>query len=224
MLRAIGTVQDITDRKAAEVSLQESEQRYRTLLEWTPEAVTEHCEGLVVYVNPAAVTMMGATSAQELLGRRIIDSVHPDYRELVLTRIKQAGEQGKATPLIEEKFIKIDGTAIDVEVQTTPIVYDGKRAAHVAMRDITSRKQAERALRISEELVSKAFQASPMLISITTLAEGRFLNVNDAFLRLLGYAREEVVGKTSAELRNWNRPEDRARDRGTFQRKPGHGN
>lgn len=211
VLRAIGTVQDITDRKAAEVALQESEQRYRTLLEWTPEAVTVHCDGLVVYVNPAAVTMMGARSAQELLGRRIIDSVHPDYRELVLTRIKQAGEQGKATPLIEEKFIKIDGTAIDVEVQTTPIVYDGKRAVHVAMRDITSRKQAERALRISEELVSKAFQASPMLISITTLAEGRFLNVNDAFLRLLGYAREEVVGKTSAELRIWNRPEDRAR-------------
>jgi len=211
VIRAIGTVQDITERKVTEIALQESEQRYRTLLDWTPEAVAVHCEGLVVYVNPAAVAMMGADSAQELLGRRIIDSVHPDYRALVLTRMKQAGEEGKATPLIEEKFIKLDGTAIDVEVQTTPIVFDGRRAIHVAMRNITARKQVERALRVSEELFSKAFQASPMLISITTRAEGRFVNVNDAFLRLLGYAREEVIGKTSSDLRIWQHPEDRAR-------------
>lgn len=211
VVRAIGTVQDITEQKTVEIALRESEQRYRTLLDWTPEAVAVHREGLVVYVNPAAVAMMGARSAHELMGRRILDSVHPDYREVVLARMKQAGERGEATPLLEEKFIRLDGSPIDVEVQTTPIVYDGRRAIHVAMRDITARKQVERALRNSEELFSKAFQASPMLISITTLAEGRYLNVNDAFLRLLGYAREEVVGRTSADLGIWKRPEDRAR-------------
>ncbi len=211
VLRAVGTVQDITERKLAEAALQESEQRYRTLLEWTPEAVAVHREGLVIYVNPAAVTMMGAASAQDLIGRPIIDSVHPDYRELVLARVRQAGAQGLATPLMEEKFIKLDGASIDVEVQTTPIVYDGKPAIHVAMRDITARKSAEKALRVSDEIFAKAFQSSPLLISITTRAEGRYININDAFLRLLGHARDEVVGKTSADIRIWKTPADRQR-------------
>jgi PAS domain S-box-containing protein len=78
-----------------------------------------------------------------------------------------------------------------------------------AIRDITERKRAEEALRASEERFAKAFQASPVAISITTLAEGRFLNVNDYFLDLMGYCQEEVIGHTSLELGVWPQPEFR---------------
>ena len=210
-LRAVGIVQDITDRKQGEAALIESETRYRVLLEWTPEAIAVHRGGLIVYANPATVTMLGAKSLHDLIGRRIIDSIHPDYRELVLARVKQANEPGTTMPLIEEKFIKLDGTQIDVEVQGTGIIYDGAPAVQVAMRDITARKQVERALHASNEKFAKAFQSSPLLVGITTLTEGRYIDVNDAFLRLLGHTREEVIGKTSADIRLWKNPADRQR-------------
>ena len=79
------------------------------------------------------------------------------------------------------------------------------------MRDITARKSAEKALRVSDEMFAKAFQSSPLLISITTRADGRYINVNDAFLRLLGHTRGDVVGKTSTDIRIWKTPADRQR-------------
>ncbi len=209
--RAVGIVQDTTARKHGEAALLESEMRYRMLLDWMPDAVAVHRDGRLVYANPAAVTMLGAPSAQDLIGRRIIDSVHPDYRARVLERIRRASELGVTLPLVEEKFITLDGASIDVEVQGTAILYDGAPAIHVAMRDITARKQTEKALRVSDEMFAKAFQASPLLISITTQADGRYIDVNDAFLRLLGHARQDVIGRTSGDIQIWKSPHDRQR-------------
>ncbi len=199
LLRAVGTVQDITDRKLAQAALHESEQRYRTLLEWTPEAVAVHRDGLVIYVNPAAVTMMGATSSHDLIGRPIIHSVHPDYRDLVLARVKQAGTQGLATPLIEEKFIKLDGTPIDVEVQTTPIIYDGKAAIHVAMRDISERKRADAALLEGEKRYRDAAEAAGGYIWEMGL-DFRYTFVSERAETLLGFASDELIGHRPAEF------------------------
>jgi diguanylate cyclase (GGDEF)-like protein/PAS domain S-box-containing protein len=90
--------------------------------------------------------MFGATSAQELVGRPILELVHPEFRQIVLARVKEQGEKGMAVPMMEEKFLKIDGTPIDVEVQSRTIQYQGGVAFQVAMRDITSQKAAQERL------------------------------------------------------------------------------
>ena len=138
-----GFITDVTERNQIKRALAESAESYRTLVEWTPEPIAVHRDGKLVFVNPAAVAMFGATSAQELVGRPILELVHPEFRQMVLARVKEQGERGMAVPMMEEKFLKIDGTPIDVEVQSRTIQYQGGAAFQVAMRDITSQKAAQ---------------------------------------------------------------------------------
>jgi PAS domain S-box-containing protein len=87
---------------------------------------------------------------------------------------------------------------------------EGRRAVGGMALDVTDRHRAEEALRQSEELFSRAFRSSPVPISIATLAEGRYVDANDSFLKLAGFTREEVLGRTSLELKVWDNPADRA--------------
>jgi len=145
-LSAEGAVQDISDRKQADQALRQSEERYRSLIEWSPEPLAVHRGGKLIYVNPAAIKVFGATSAQDLVGTPILDRIHPDFRQIVMARVKSAAPNGGTTPPLEEKYLKLDGTVIDLEVEGTSIIYDGEPAIQASMRDITERKHAEAAL------------------------------------------------------------------------------
>jgi diguanylate cyclase (GGDEF)-like protein/PAS domain S-box-containing protein len=134
-----------------ETALRESEERHRTLVEWSPEAIIVHRAGTFIYVNPAAIALFGATSAQELIGKRVFDLIHPDFHPVVLARLLEHTSAGRAAPMIEEKYYKLDGTPMDLEVQSRPIVFDGMPAIHTALRDITARKAAQ------EKIESLAF-------------------------------------------------------------------
>lgn len=156
----IETVQNITERKKTEEALRESEKRYRRLVELSPDAIAVHSEGKIVFVNTAGAKLLGAASPEQLIGKPVIDVVHPDYRQIVKERIRKMMEERKEAPLIEEKFIKLDGSVIDVEVAAAPITYRGKPAVQVVIRDITERKKMEEALkeRLAElERMHKAF-------------------------------------------------------------------
>ena len=99
------------------------------------------------YANPAAVRMFGARSFQALQSRPMLELIHPDFRQIALDRLKAALKTGVTNPLIEEKYLKLDGSSIDVEVRSTPILYDGQPAVQVTLNDITERKRDETALR-----------------------------------------------------------------------------
>jgi diguanylate cyclase (GGDEF)-like protein/PAS domain S-box-containing protein len=135
--------QYLFERGQAEMAMKESEESYRTLVEWSPEPIAVHRDGKLLYVNPAATAMFGAKSDQELVGKPILELVHPEFRQIVVARVKEQGEKGIAVPMIEEKFLKIDGTPIDVEVQSRVVHYRGSPAFQVVMRDITSQKAAQ---------------------------------------------------------------------------------
>jgi PAS domain S-box-containing protein len=150
-LRLAGTHMDVTGRKLSEAALAESEARYRMLVEWSPEPLAIHRGGKVLYANPAALQLLGGKSAQEMVGRSVLDFVHPDSRPAALARVKAVTERGDAAPIAEARFLKLDGTVIDVEVQTLAFPYDGTLAVYTTVRDITERKRLEHSLRASKK-------------------------------------------------------------------------
>ena len=136
-----GVVVDITDLMRAERALRESEGRYRDLVQLSPDAILIHAEGRFVYANDAAVGLLGADSTEQLVGMPVMEIVHPDFREVVSNRIRQE-EAGRPVPLIEEKFIRLDGGVIDVEVAGMPVAINGQHGGQIVVRDVTQRKRA----------------------------------------------------------------------------------
>ncbi|OCR01677.1 diguanylate cyclase [Oscillatoriales cyanobacterium USR001] len=132
-------------------SLQESEERYRRLVELSPEAIVVHSEGSISYINGAGAKLLGANSAAELIGFPILNLIHPDYQEIVRVRIQQVQEKNQNTSPMEEKMIRLDGKIIDVEISGIPATYQGKTATQMIVRDITERKRAQ------QQLVHDAF-------------------------------------------------------------------
>ena len=147
----ISTLRDITDRKNMELEIQksnerlsESEERYRRLVELSPDPVIIHCRNLIAYVNPAALKLFGATSPDQLLNRPVTDFIHPDFRSNTLRRYKILFEDGEATaPMEEEKCLRLDGSSVDVEVSASAFTFGNEPAVLVLARDITSRKMME---------------------------------------------------------------------------------
>ncbi len=144
---ALGIAQDITERKLMQIALRESEKRHRTLIEWTPEAILVHQNTRILYANPAAVRLFGAPDADTLSGRSTQDLIHPDSLEQQKQRMSQIEQGEDLDPIAEAKFLKLDGTVIDVEVQGTAIEFDGIAAIHVSIRDVTERKRLEYEIR-----------------------------------------------------------------------------
>jgi len=132
-----------------EVALTQSELRFRTLIEWSPEALAVHRDGKIIYANPAAAKLMGARSKQDMVGKPMLELVHPESRQVVMERVKKATVMGDILPMVEEKFIRFDGTVIDVEVIGIIIDFDGQYACQVAVRDVTNRNRTNRELQAS---------------------------------------------------------------------------
>jgi len=141
-----GIMRDITERKQTEASLQESENRYRNLIETLPDSIIVHCKGEIVYANPSALSLLGANHSKKLIGRQFMDLVPPDLRDVVLDRVRGAEETGMIQPSMEETLLRLDGSSFVAQVVGIPITYEGERAVQVVLCDITGRKKAEEAL------------------------------------------------------------------------------
>jgi PAS domain S-box-containing protein len=134
---------EVAERKRAEESMRESEERYRQLVELSPDAIVIHSAGRFVYVNSAALSLLGATSPDQLVGKPVLEIVSREMRGEVAGRIRKVYEGGYRSPLYEEKIIRLDGTPLDVETASISFVHQGQPAAQVIIRDITQRKEIE---------------------------------------------------------------------------------
>ena len=197
---AVVTFQDITERRRIETALRESEARYRGLVEHSPEAIIVYAESRLVYTNAAAVMLFAASSAEDLLGRSILDIVHPDFHALARERAVRSQVLGKTSPLTEQKYVRLNGEVIDVEAVSTGITYQGQPAGQVLIRDITERKRAERSIvALNSELV-QAYDAtiegwSRALDLRDHETEGHSRRVTDMTLRLA-----RAIGIPEADL------------------------
>jgi PAS domain S-box-containing protein len=144
--RVVGTWTDITERKQAELTLRESEDRYRNLVENAPDAILINLEKRVVMVNKACIELFGAQKAEDLLGLSPFDLFHLDDHVQIRERIDRACTLGENAPLLNERIVRLDGQCVDVEVSAAPFQFQGKTALHVTIRDITERQQTEREL------------------------------------------------------------------------------
>jgi len=155
---------DITERKQGERALIESEERYRKLVEYSPDAIGVHIDGKIVFMNPAAAQSLGAEKPQDLIGRRILDFVHPDSLQNVEKWIDKIVNQGAVAGMMEQKLIRLDGHVIDMEMTTIPFPYYGREALMSVGRDVTQRKKAERAIQtINEELERRVIDRTTQL-------------------------------------------------------------
>jgi PAS domain S-box-containing protein len=141
-------------RKKAELDLRESEEKYRTLVDLVPDAVLVHREGMIVYVNPECVRLIGADTADDLIGRDMLPYVHPDDRSIVLEHLRLMKETGAAIPLAAEQLLRLDGRSFTVEITARPVVYQGLPSVIVIFRDITERKKKEDELRSAYEQIA----------------------------------------------------------------------
>jgi len=136
-------VRDITARRDAERALQESEERYRRLVDLLPDAVVVHQDGRFVFVNAAATRLLGASAPEQLIGRPVLDFVAPEFHAPVTDRIRRQAHGLGPVPAMEETFLTLQGERVDAEVTASGFLHGGRPAMLVVARDIRERRRAE---------------------------------------------------------------------------------
>ena len=158
--------------------------QYRTLLETSTDGFFINVGGRFVFVNPAFQRLLGAASDQELLGRKVFDFIDPDSHEAVRERIRAMKSSVEPVAPLEEKYVRLDGSRVDVEVTAVAIVQGGEHAMLVTVRDISERKKAERSRALLEDQLLHAQK----LEALGTLAGGIAHDFNNLLVAIGGNA------------------------------------
>lgn len=206
IVQLLGTVQDITERKEAEKTLRESEERFRLAALAGKMFAYEWDVSTDVIVRSAESTqVLGIDESTDLTGQQILAMVHSDDRERLQAAV---GELNPEKPKLELSYrmLRPDGTLIWVERNSHAHFDEQGRMLRIIgmVRDVTERKRTEQELRESEEKFRSVFRDAGVGMAIVS-PEGRFLASNEAFSKFTGYTEEELLGKTIQSLTH---PED----------------
>lgn len=163
-----GVLRNISEHKIAHEKLIESELKFRELMDNSPEGITIYVDGKIVYVNKEAMNVMRAKDKSELLGRSIFEFVPPDDFESVLEKMQFVNMTpiNTALPSVEEKYIRLDGTEVAVEIKAMPIIYDGKMAVQISGHDITEKKQAREEIEKNRKELKTIYDNAPVMMCV----------------------------------------------------------
>jgi PAS domain S-box-containing protein len=214
-----GAVEDITERRLAEVAgrhaenaLRESEEEFRSIAENFHDVLfITDTKGTITYISSAVNNVFGYNS-EDMKGHFFGEYLSETELTRVLPIFEDAIRNGIPTKNITILAKRKDGNTFQAELYTSVIEKNGKvQGTTGVIRDISERKRVEEALRESEEKFLTLFKAAPGSMILTSLPDGKTLDVNDNFSLLTGYSREEVLGKTTGDLNMWIDPHDRDR-------------
>ena len=192
-------LRDISERKQMAEELKKSELRYRSLIESLPDTVILHNGERILYVNPAAVAFFGSGQVRNLIGRKILDVIHPEDREAVACNINSAGKTGTVTPVKLVRLIRDNGEIVHAECTYGSAAHGGSRLFLIGMRDVTGRVRTEAALDMTRH------QQKAILDNIPDIAwlkdkESRFILANEPFGKACGVRPEDLPGKTDLDI------------------------
>ncbi|MGH7058276.1 MAG: PAS domain-containing protein, partial [Acetobacteraceae bacterium] len=197
-------IRDVTERKQAQEALRKSEERYRRLVELCPDALMVLHQGEIAFVNTAAQRLLGATEADQLLGRAFLDFITGDERPSVGAKLAELAARESVTPwperpglpapiLSEETIVRLDATEVSVEIGATRMTFQDEPALQLMLHDLTAQKQAAAALGESEARKAAVLETS--LEAIVGMDHtGTVREWNAAAERVFGYRRDEAVG------------------------------
>ena len=193
-------------------AIRESEARYRALVDFLPDGVLVHQDGVVVFANMAFALLMGGKHPEDVCGKKMLDLVHPGSRAGAKGRMKRTLTKGETIKGIEEKFIQLDGNIIDVEIAAMPFMYDGSPAVQNVIRDITALKRDRAALDeqvrfekmlsgLSATLVRSGPAEVEKVIGVGLQQISEFLNVDRAILYayLPGWSEFRIISEYSRQ-------------------------
>ena len=207
----VGVTRDTTERKKVEMACKEAEERFRGLVESTSDMIWQVDQNAVyTYVSPKIKDILGY-EPKDVVGKTPFDLVLEDHTEEIAKAFVEIANKMEPFYGLENWNVHKNGSLVLLETSGIPIIDEkGQLAGYRGIdRDITERKKAEEALRLSEEKFSKVFRNSPNAITITGLDDGAILEINESAVNLFGYSREEAIGRTSIDLKVWTNPEDR---------------
>jgi PAS domain S-box-containing protein len=202
---------DITDHRRVEEALQESEENYRNLYNDGPVMLHSFDpSGRLIRVSNRWLEVLGYRR-EEVLGRKPTEFMTDASRKFAEDVILPAFFATGIAKGARYQFVKRSGELVDIELSAVAEL--GPTGEFVSSRavltDVTDRNRAESAVRESERRLAAIFNASPIGISVSRVADGKLLDVNEAAMRLYGYSREEALGRTVTELGTYAKPEQR---------------
>lgn len=199
---------DITERRNADLALQESEALLQAIIHNNPECIKIVDKlGRLITMNPAGLDIIQSDSLEQVALCNVVDLIAPEYKQ-DFDNLHQRVLAGESVRM-EFEVLGLKGKRRWLETNAVPMLYNDEFVQLAVTRDISERKLAEVILRKSEAKFAMIFNSCPEMMAITTLDDGKFIEVNDALLFQTGFQRNEVIGHTSTELNLWIDPDDR---------------
>lgn len=211
LLGFVGTIEDINVRRQSEQALRESEEKLSSFFAMTPVpiAVVQYPDGEYLQVNEAWERLLDYRQ-DEVVGRTGIDLnlwEQPEERRNLFENLLRSGQARSGEVRLRRK----NGELLTVQISARVLTIGKSRFMLWNVHDLTERRRMEQALRVSEERIARVFYLLPDLVTISSLDEGRFVDMNHQWETMMGYTREEAIGRPTAELGIWVYPEQRIR-------------
>lgn len=189
--------------------LSKSEKRYQLLTDYSPFGMMILKEDKVNFINQFGLQILGVANEKDIVGKSIFALIHSEYHPHVSSRLNHVLEQKQVTGLIEEEWLKVDGTKVNLELTVMPFDNMGDKTSLTIFHDISEQKRNENKVKdISKELNDIKFALDMASIVEITNDKGVILYVNDKFCEISQYRAEEVVGKTLRILNSGHHPRE----------------
>lgn len=183
------------ERKRAEEVSRENESRFLSIIDGSPDAIIIHTDGKLVHLNPASLKFVRAESIDTLLGKPIMEIVHPDSRDLVTIAVERMERTGTSSQIRDGKMLRVDGSVALVETASMPVSFNGRQAIQTIIKDVTEIRQLQEQMHLRIAALKSAGDGI-----IITARDGTIVWANPAFETLTGYSLAEVKGNNPRSL------------------------